>query len=54
MPVCEQEYEDGVLQQSQVHLLGGRGIEAVVAVNHAQGNQVSLRWLLYDGHGNLV
>ncbi|GBC93194.1 tRNA(Glu)-specific nuclease WapA [bacterium HR15] len=26
----------------------------MVAVNHAQGNQVSLRWLLYDGHGNLV
>ncbi|GBC92530.1 tRNA(Glu)-specific nuclease WapA [bacterium HR15] len=54
MPVCEQEYEDGVLQQSRVHLLGGRGIEAVVAIDHVRGNAVSLRWLLYDGHGNLV
>ncbi|GBC92533.1 tRNA(Glu)-specific nuclease WapA [bacterium HR15] len=35
-------------------MVSKRGIEAVVAVNHAQGNQVSLRWLLYDGHGNLV
>jgi len=26
----------------------------VVAVDHTRGNQVSLRWLLYDGHGNLV
>ncbi|GBC92164.1 tRNA(Glu)-specific nuclease WapA [bacterium HR15] len=54
MPVCEQEYEDGVLQRSRVHLLGGRGIEAVVAIDHVRGNAVSLRWLLYDGHGNLV
>jgi hypothetical protein len=38
----------------RVHLLGGRGIEAVVAIDHTRGNQVSLRWLLYDGHGNLV
>ncbi|GIV11407.1 MAG: hypothetical protein KatS3mg020_0898 [Fimbriimonadales bacterium] len=54
MPVCEQEYEDGVLQQTRVHLLGGRGIEAVVAIDRTRGNQVSLRWLLYDGHGNLM
>jgi len=26
----------------------------VVAIDHARGNLVSLRWLLYDGHGNLV
>jgi uncharacterized protein RhaS with RHS repeats len=26
----------------------------VVAIDHTRGNQVSLRWLLYDGHGNLV
>jgi RHS repeat-associated protein len=29
-------------------------IEAVVMIDHTQGNQVALRWLLYDGHGNLV
>jgi len=54
MPVCEQEYEDGVLQQTRVNFLGARGIEAVVAIDHTRGNQVSLQWLLYDGHGNLV
>jgi RHS repeat-associated protein len=54
MPVCEQEYEDGVLQQTRVNLLGARGIEAVVAIDHTRGNQVALRWWLYDGHGNLV
>jgi uncharacterized protein RhaS with RHS repeats len=54
MPVCEQEFKNGVLQQSRVHFLGGRGIEAVVAIDHTRGNQASLRWLLYDGHGNLV
>jgi RHS repeat-associated protein len=54
MPVCEQEYEDGVLQQTRVNFLGARGIEAVVTVDHTRGNQVALRWLLYDGHGNLV
>jgi RHS repeat-associated protein len=26
----------------------------VVAVDHTRGNAVALRWLLYDGHGNLV
>jgi RHS repeat-associated protein len=26
----------------------------VVTVDHTRGNQVALRWLLYDGHGNLV
>jgi RHS repeat-associated protein len=26
----------------------------VVAVDHTRGNQVALRWLLYDGHGNLM
>ncbi len=50
----EQEFEDGVLQQTRVHFLGGRGIEAVVAIDHTQGNSATLRWLLYDGHGNLV
>jgi RHS repeat-associated protein len=30
------------------------GIEAVVTVDHTRGNAVALRWLLYDGHGNLV
>jgi hypothetical protein len=34
MPVCEQEYEDGVLQQTRVNFLGARGIEAVVTVDH--------------------
>jgi len=34
-------------------LVSGR-IEAVVAIDHTRSNQVSLRWLLYDGHGNLV
>ncbi len=54
MPVMEQEFEDGVLQQTRVHLLGGRGIEAVVAIDHTQGNSATLSWLLYDGHGNWV
>ncbi len=55
MPVMEQEFEDGVLQQTRVHFLGGRGIKAVVTVNHtSQGNEETLRWLLYDGHGNLA
>lgn len=26
----------------------------MVTIDHTQGNQASLRWLLYDGHGNLV
>jgi RHS repeat-associated protein len=26
----------------------------VVVIDHTRGNRVSLRWLLYDGHGNLV
>ncbi len=26
----------------------------MVVVEHTQGNQAVLRWLLYDGHGNLV
>jgi RHS repeat-associated protein len=26
----------------------------VVTVDHTRGNQVALRWLLYDGYGNLV
>ncbi|GIV10071.1 MAG: hypothetical protein KatS3mg019_2162 [Fimbriimonadales bacterium] len=54
MLVCEQDFRKGVLQQTRVHLLGGRGIEAVVAIDPTRGNQVSLKWLLYDGHGNLV
>jgi RHS repeat-associated protein len=54
MPVCEQEYEDGVLQQTRVNFLGARGIEVVVTVDHTRGNQASLSWLLCDGHGNLV
>ena len=54
MPVWGQEYEDGVLQQTRVNFLGARGIEAVVTIDHTRGNQVSLRWLLYDGHGNLM
>ncbi len=30
-------------------------IEALVAIDHTRGNQViALKWLLYDGHGNLV
>jgi len=54
MPVCEQEFEDGVLQQTRVNFLGARGIEAVLTIDHTRGNQASLSWLLCDGHGNLV
>jgi len=54
MPVCEQAFRDGMLQATRVNFLGARGIEAVVTIDHTRGNQVSLRWLLYDGHGNLV
>ncbi len=54
LPVCEQEYEDGVLQATRVNFLGARGIEAVITIDQTRGNQVSLSWLLYDGHGNLV
>jgi len=28
------------------------GIESVMAIDHVRSNTVSLRWLLYDGHGN--
>ncbi len=54
MPVCEQEFEDGVLQATRVNFLGARGIEAVLTIDHTRGNQARLSWLLYDGHGNLV
>ncbi len=54
MAVMEQEFENGVLQQTRVNFLVARGIEAVVAIDHTRGNQVDLRWLLYDGHGNWV
>jgi RHS repeat-associated protein len=54
MPVCEQEFAGSTLRTTRVNFLGARGIEAVVAIDHARRNQVSLRWLLYDGHGNLV
>ncbi len=26
----------------------------MVVIDHTQGNRVALKWLLYDGHGNLV
>jgi RHS repeat-associated protein len=52
MPVCEQEFEDGVLKQTRIHLLGARGIEGIITVP-ATG-AASLNWLLYDGHGNMV
>ena len=26
----------------------------MLTIDHTRGNQVALRWLLYDGHGNLV
>jgi hypothetical protein len=48
------EFEDGVLQVTRVNFLSARGIEVVVTVDHTRGNQVALRWLLYDGHRNLV
>jgi len=54
MPVCEQEFAGSTLRTTRVNFLGARGIEAVVTVDHTRGNQVALRWLLYDGHGNLV
>ena len=43
-----------MLQATRVNFLGARGIEAVVTIDHTRGNQASLSWLLYDGHGNLV
>jgi hypothetical protein len=43
MPVCEQEFEDGVLQATRVNFLGARGIEAVLTIDHTRGNQVALR-----------
>jgi RHS repeat-associated protein len=54
MPVCEQEFVGSTLRTTRVDFLGARGIEAVVTIDHTRGNQVALRWLLYDGHGNLV
>jgi len=54
MPVCEQEFAGSTLRTTRVNFLGARGIEAVVAIDHTRGNAVALRWLLYDGHGNLV
>ena len=54
MAVMEQEFENGVLQQTRVNFLGARGIEAVLTIDHTRGNQATVNWLLYDGHGNLV
>jgi RHS repeat-associated protein len=54
MSVCEQEFVGSTLRMTRVNFLGARGIEAVVTVDHTRGNQVALRWLLCDGHGNLV
>jgi RHS repeat-associated protein len=54
MPVCGQEFLGSTLRITRVNFLSARGIEAVVTVDHTRGNQVALRWLLYDGHGNLV
>jgi RHS repeat-associated protein len=54
MPVCEQEFKDGVLRTTRVNFLGARGIEAVLTIDHTRGNRASLSWLLYDGHGNLM
>ena len=54
MPVCEQEFAGSTLRTTRVNFLGARGIEAVIVIDHTRGNQVALRWLLYDGHGNLV
>lgn len=31
-----------------------RGLEAAHTVDLMRGNQATLNWLLYDGHGNLV
>ncbi len=50
----EQDFKNGVLQQTRVNFLGARGIEAVVAIDHTRDNRATLSWLLYDGHGNLV
>jgi RHS repeat-associated protein len=54
MSVCEPEFLGGTLRTTRVNFLGARGIEAVVTRDHTRGNQASLSWLLYDGHGNLV
>jgi len=54
MPVCEQEFVGSTLRTTRVNFLGARGIEAVLTVDHTRGNQATLSWLLYDGHGNLV
>jgi RHS repeat-associated protein len=54
MSVCGQEFLGSTLRITRVNFLGARGIEAVVTVDHTRGNAVALRWLLYDGHGNLV
>jgi hypothetical protein len=43
MPVCEQEFVGSTLRMTRVNLLGARGIEAVVAIDHTRGNQVALR-----------
>jgi hypothetical protein len=52
MPICEQEFDDGVLQQTRIHLLGARGIEGIITVPST--GAPTLNWLLYDGHGNMV
>jgi len=54
MPVCEQEFVGSTLRTTRVNLLGARGIEAVLTIDHTRGDQTTLNWLLYDGHGNLV
>jgi RHS repeat-associated protein len=52
MPVCEQDFEDGVLKQTRIHLLGARGIEGIITL--PSNGAPTLNWLFYDGHGNLV
>lgn len=54
MSLLEQDCEDGTLKQSRMNLLGAKGIEAVIAVDHTRGDQATLQWLFYNGHGNVV
>jgi RHS repeat-associated protein len=52
MPVMEQEFKDGVLKQTRIHLLGARGIEGIITL--PSNGAPTLNWLFYDGHGNMV
>lgn len=42
MPVCEQEFEDGVLKQTRINLLGARGMEGIILIGQPVFSEVDI------------